>query len=88
MTRLTTSEARNDFAEILNRVAYQGERVILHRRGKNVAAIIPMEELALLEKLIQAAEDKDDLEEIRKAKKEIARKGTIPWDEIKKELGL
>jgi prevent-host-death family protein len=88
MTRLTTSEARNDFAEILNRVAYQGERVILHRRGKNVAAIIPMEELALLEKLIQAAEDKDDLEEIRKAKKDIARKGTIPWDEIKKELGL
>lgn len=88
MTHLTASEARNDFADVLNRVAYGGERIVLRRRGKDIAAIIPMEELALLEKIIQEGEDRADLKEIRKARREIARQGTVPWEQVKKKLGL
>ena len=45
MERLSVLEAREDFAETLNRVAYQGARVILHRRGKDVCAIVPLSDL-------------------------------------------
>ena len=84
MTRISASKARSDLAEVLNRVAYKGERVLLHRRGKNVAAVVPIEDFALLEKL----EDRIDLEDARAALAEVRKKGTIPWEKIKSEMGL
>ena len=84
MARISASKARSDLAEVLNRVAYKGERVLLHRRGKNVAAVVPIEDFALLEKL----EDRIDLEDARAALAEVRKKGTIPWEKIKSELGL
>jgi hypothetical protein len=57
---------------------------MIHRRGKNVAALVSPEDL----KLIEALENKIDLREARKAMAEAKKKGTIPWSQIKKELGL
>lgn len=84
MPRLNASEVRNDFSTTLNRVAYSKDRVVLHRRGKEVAAIVPVEDLRLLEEL----EARIDLDEARAALKEAGKKGTIPWERIKRELGL
>ena len=81
MSRLTASRARQGFADALNRVAYGKERIVLHRRGKDLAALIPVDDLALLEEI----EDRVDVEAARRALKE---KGSIPWDKIKKDLGL
>lgn len=80
------AEIRNNMADALNRVAYQGERIVLERRGKGVAAIVPMEDLALLE----AIEDRADVKAARKAIAEMKRKGNKPlaWDKVKRELGL
>jgi prevent-host-death family protein len=78
--RVASSVARSEFADIVNRAAYAGERVIVHRRKKPVAAVVPLEDLALLEEL----EDRMDLEEARKRLKE----PTVPWSKIKKDLGL
>ena len=80
------AEIRNNMADALNRVAYQGERIILERRGKGVAAIVPMDDLALLE----ALEDREDVKAARKALAEMKRTGQkpIPWEKVKKELGL
>jgi prevent-host-death family protein len=78
--KLTASEARQNFSDILNRAAYGGERVIVHRGKKPVAAVVPMEDLEMLEQI----EDRVDLEEVRKRRKE----PNIPWSKIKKELGL
>jgi prevent-host-death family protein len=78
--KITTSTARTEFADILNRAAYAGERVILHRHKKPVAAVVPIEDLEILERI----EDRADLEEVRNRLKE----PTIPWSKIKKELGL
>jgi prevent-host-death family protein len=44
--------------EIVNRAAYGGERTIVSRRGKPVAAVIPMEDLHLLERLAQEEMDR------------------------------
>ncbi len=84
--KIGIAEIRNNMADALNRVAYQGERIVLERRGKGVAAIVPMDDLALLE----AIEDHEDVKAARKALAEMKRKGSKPlaWDKVKKELGL
>jgi hypothetical protein len=38
--------------------------------------------------LLEALEDKIDLEEARAALAEAKKKGTVPWEKIKKELGI
>jgi prevent-host-death family protein len=80
------AEIRNCMADALNRVAYQGERIVLERRGKGVAALVSMDDLEFLEEL----EDRLDLEAARKALAEMKRTGEkpIPWQKVKKELGL
>ena len=86
MTRLAASKARDEFADTLNRVAYRGERIVLRRRGRDLAAIVPIEDLALIEKL----EDEADVREARKALAEMKRKGEkpIPYETVRKRLGL
>ena len=46
LTRMDTVTARNNFSELVNRVAYGNEIIILTRRGKDVAAIVPVSMLA------------------------------------------
>ena len=77
---------RASLADTINRVAYQGERVVLERRGKNVAALVSMEDLALLKKL----EDAADARAARRALDEMKRKKQkpIPWEQVKAELGV
>ncbi len=79
--KLTASVARQNFSDILNRAAYRGERVVVHRGKKPVAAVVPIEDLELLEKL----EDELDVAAGRKALKE---PGAIPWTTVKKKLRL
>ncbi|MBE1536282.1 prevent-host-death family protein [Actinomadura algeriensis] len=43
------TEARAQFADLVNRVAYTGEPVKLTRRGKVMAALVSPEDLELLE---------------------------------------
>jgi len=81
MPDISTGEARDNLATVVNRVAFGRERVTLTRRGKPVAAVIPLEDLELLE----ALEDRLDLEAAREAMRE---PGAIPWEQIKAELDL
>ncbi len=86
MTRLRASALRENLADALNRVAYGGERIVLERRGKQVAALVPLDDLALL----NALEDRIDLDAARKALAEMKTKGRkpIPWETVKRQLGL
>ena len=74
-------DIRNNLADALNRVAYAGERIVLERRGKGVAALVSMDDLALLERL----EDEQDIKAARKALKE---KGGVTLGAYKKKHGL
>jgi prevent-host-death family protein len=80
MARISTSAARQKFSEIVSRAEYAGERTVLHRRKKPVAAVVPIEDLELLER----CEDEMDLKAAKKARKEKVH----PWEKVKKELGL
>ena len=48
---ISTSKAREFLADLIIEVAYKGERVILTRHGKPVAALISAEDLERLESL-------------------------------------
>jgi prevent-host-death family protein len=88
MTRLNVSKAREEFPEIVNRAAYGNERIIVSRRGKDVAAVISIDDLRLLELLAQEEMDRQDIADARAALKEAEEKGTIPLREARKLLGL
>ncbi len=81
MTKLAATAVRDAFAETVNRVAYQGERIALERHGKTVAALVSAADLELLE----ALEDRTDLAAARKALREPGRRA---WTKVKAELGL
>ena len=79
VTTITTAELRGELAELLNRSRYGKERLLITRRGNAIAAIVPVGDLALLE----ALEDRIDIEDAKKAIAETHRKGGIRWAEIK-----
>jgi len=81
---ITTGKAREQLSNVINRAAFGKERVVLTRRGKEIAAVVPIEDVKLLEEL----EDCIDLEEVRAALAETKSKGTISWKKIKVDLGL
>ena len=86
MNKISVAKARKEFAELINRTAYCKERYVVTRRNKGMVAIIPVEDLNLLEGL----EDHLDLKAARKAEAEAAAKGEkpIPWKKARKILGL
>jgi prevent-host-death family protein len=86
MTRLSVSKAREEFPEVVNRAACAKERTIVSLRGKALAAVIPIEDLRLLDRLAREEMDRLDLEDARAA---LAEPGeNIPLEVVKKELGL
>ena len=84
MKKVTTAEARKHMAELLNRTAYGKERFVVTRHGKGLVAIVPLEEVTLLDRL-RSLLSKKDLEAAVAAMNE---SGTRPWDEVRRELGL
>jgi len=82
---VTTKELRANLAEILNRVAFGGEQIVVKRHGKPFVAIVATYDL----QACQALEDHNDACEIAEAIKngELDEPGT-PWEEVRKDLGL
>jgi len=82
MPRMTMTAARRELPEAVNKLVYgNGEPIVLSRRGKDLAAIVAIEDLRLIEEL-------EDRMLSEKAKKALKEKGRIPWGKIKKDLGL
>ncbi len=81
-TTVSTVDARKNFADIVNQVAYGKEPIVLTRRGQEIAALISIEELELLRKI-------EDYIDIADAKKALADSGeNMTAVEMWKQLGL
>ncbi len=80
MDSIPISEAREILAELGNRAALRGERFMIERRGKNLFALVSVEDMELLERL----EDEMDLEAV----KERMQESSVSLSEVKKTLGL
>jgi len=81
---LEATKAKETFGDTLSRVGYGKERIILTRRGKPLAAIVPLEDLELL----NALENTADAEEVQAAREEAARGEVVPWETVQTECGL
>jgi prevent-host-death family protein len=86
MTKVSTAVARKRFSDVVNRASYAKERVALTRYGRTLAAIVPAEDLDLLE----AMEDRIDADDARRVLAEMKAKGEKPilLAKLRKQLGL
>lgn len=83
MKRITTAEARQHMAELVNRAAFGKERFVVTRHGKALVAIVPLEEVTLLDRLRKLLSKK----EFEAALAEVAESRTRPWADVRRELG-
>jgi len=81
---VTTRELRENLSEIVGRCAYGGDRFVIKRHGKPLAAVVPIEDMFVA----QVAEDQHDAAEYKRALEAGELDKTRPWSEIKSELGL
>lgn len=84
MAHLPASKTRQGFAGTISRAAYGKERVVVRRRGKDIAAVVPIDYLRLLEEL----EDRINLADARAALAETKKTEAKSFDAILKDLGL
>ena len=69
MIRTNLSEARDNLSDLVNRVGYGQERIMLERHGKPVAVIVSLEDISRLEAfedasgsaLLKLKQEKDEL---------------------------
>lgn len=87
MTQRTLNSPHDDLADAIERIQ-DGEPVLLSHGDKPVAALISVKDLRLLEQYFEELEDRIDCEEAEKALAEIAKEGTVPYEQVRRELGL
>ena len=83
MTRLAMVALRKELADVVAKVAYGKTPIIIQRAGKDMAALVSMEDLALLEeledryltKVADAADAAPDAHVL------------TAWDDAKREIG-
>jgi prevent-host-death family protein len=78
---INSAKARRSFAHLLNETGFGGHRIVVTRKGKAVAAIVPLEDL----EAIQALEDERDVKEAKRILSD-PESEFIPWEQAKEEL--
>lgn len=73
--KVNVREAREKFSEIINRVSYRGERVVLMSRNKPKALIVGLDEAELLkDDSVKKARRLMQLEQIKKVRQRLTGK--------------
>lgn len=83
-TAVSVADARSDLAELLNRVAYGKERLVITRHGRELAALVPIEDLQLVNRLRRFVARKD----VARALAELDAGKAPSWEQLRGELGL
>ncbi len=82
------TEARHELTSLPERFAKEPGAVAVTRRGKPVLAIMPWELYESLVETLEIMGDRDLMASLRKSIKEADAGKMIPWDQVKKDLGL
>jgi len=94
MKNVGVAEAKAKLSELLGQVAHRGERIVVRRRGKPVAALVPMQDLERaendtradwLDSVVGLCADSPDLCDtldriVAERKREMPRAARFPWD--------
>jgi prevent-host-death family protein len=85
MKSLSSAAARKNFADTLNRVAYGSEHIAIKRSGKEFVYMISAQDYELFQRLLQQAEDKQDIE-LAESRMKDPQQETISFDEFFADL--
>jgi prevent-host-death family protein len=84
VTAVSVADARSDLADLLNRVAYGKERLVITRHGRELAALVPVEDLQLVNRLRRFVARKD----VARALAELDAGKAPTWEQLREELAL
>ncbi len=78
---ITATELKKSFGATTSRVEYAGERIVVRRNSRDAFALIPIDDLRLLE----AIDDKIDVLAVKASLDDP--RPSVPWEEAQKESG-
>ena len=84
--RIKPYEAKKALTTVINKVAFGKVPVIFESRGKDLAALISMDQFRFYERLMDALETRIDLEEAERALNDPENQERIPWKVLKDEF--
>ena len=84
MDKISVSNARKEFSEIVNKACYGGERIIIQRQGKDCVAIVPISDL----EIIEFVENHVDISEAQQVQMEAKEKDIEVFEELLDDLGM
>ena len=84
MVTVPVVTARLELAELLNKVAYRDERVVITRQGKPIAALVPLHTLSILDKLFSVLDE----EKVRSVLERESDAGDLTEEELMRQLGI
>lgn len=82
------TEARSHLTELLDEVARVHEHLVITRNGKPSAVVMAQEEYDALVETLDILGDPDLMSELGDADRSVAAGKTIPWEEVRRTLGL
>lgn len=80
-TTMTTADAKEKLTDLINHVVHTKERIILTRRGKEVVALVSLEDLQFLE----STQDKHDVRDAVDALRD--KNGSVTLEQLKEDIG-
>ncbi len=82
LSKISSADAERNFPGVIERVMSERDTIILTKKGRDIAALIPIEYLRLLREI----EDRIDIEDAWRARNEPGE--NIPWEKLREELDL
>lgn len=87
MTSLNLVDSSQNLADLLTQLE-DGNPIVLEQQGEEVAALITMHDLRLLNRLIEAEEDRVDLADAQEVLAQTQPQDWIALEDLKAELSL
>jgi prevent-host-death family protein len=79
-------ELRSELSQVIDRVADMREHVIVTRRGRPAAVLVPVDEYEALEETAEILSDPDTLAAIAEGRQEAEHGETVTLAELRQEL--
>lgn len=80
-------ELRSDLSRVIDQVADLREHVVITRRGRPAAVLVPVDEYEALEETAEILSDPDTLAAIEEGRREAERGEIVTLDYVRRELG-
>jgi prevent-host-death family protein len=82
------TDARTHLTELLDEIEQVHEHIVITRNGRPAAVVMSSAEYESLLETLEVLSDKELMAALAESDKDIAAGRVIPWEEVKRDLGL